>query len=201
MNLEVLRQNPSGVDLGPLAPSLPERLLAEDGKIHCDVPQCLADLERAREVMEPVAGLSLIGRRHVRSNNSWMHNYKRLVKGKDRCVLLMHPDDLRDRQIADGATVRVSSRVGAIEVAVAACEDMMPGVVCLPHGYGHHRNGIRLHVAETVAGVSLNDLTDELADDPVSGNAVLNGIPVEVVCIVEPTSLRHTGSASLPEAV
>jgi len=76
LNLEVLRQNPSGVDLGPLAPSLPGRLLAEDGKIHCDVPQCLADLARAREAMEPAAGLSLIGRRHVRSNNSWMHNYK-----------------------------------------------------------------------------------------------------------------------------
>jgi len=114
---------------------------------------------------------------------------------------MMHPDDLRDRQIADGATVRVSSRVGAVEVAVAACEDMMPGVVCLPHGYGHHRDGIRLHVAETVAGVSLNDLTDELADDPVSGNAVLNGIPVEVAWVADSTPLRQPEPASQSEAV
>jgi anaerobic selenocysteine-containing dehydrogenase len=124
--------------------------------------------------------LLLIGRRHVRSNNSWMHNFHRLVKGKPRHQLLMHPQDLQQRQLQDGQRVRIRSRTGMLEVEVLACEDMMPGVVSLPHGFGHGREGVQLQVAQAQAGVSANDLTDERLRDAVSGNAALNGVPVQV---------------------
>ncbi|HJP36420.1 MAG TPA: molybdopterin oxidoreductase family protein [Gammaproteobacteria bacterium] len=201
LTLDVLRDHPSGIDLGPLEPSLPERLLSENRRIRCDVPECLADLARARAAMAPVGGLLLIGRRQVRSNNSWMHNYRRLVKGKDRCTLLIHPEDMAERGIADGATVRISSRVGSVEVAATASNDMMPGVVCLPHGYGHQRDGVRLAVASALPGASLNDLTDECADDPLSGNAVLNGVPVEVTAVNEPTGARSAPTVTPAETV
>lgn len=200
LSLDVLRRYPSGIDLGPLQPSMPERLLSDDGKIHCDQPACLADLARAEAAMIAPDGLRLIGRRHVRSNNSWMHNFKRLVKGQDRSVLLMNPEDMKERGIADGAMVRVASRVSAVEVGVAASDDMMPGVVCLPHGYGHQRQGVRLEVAASLPGASLNDLTDERADDPLSGNAVLNGIPVEVSALVEGSIGRGHGAQQVETA-
>jgi len=132
---------------------------------------------------QPVAGegeLLLIGRRHVRSNNSWMHNYHRLVKGKPRHQLLMHPDDLQQRGLADGQRVRVRSRVGMIEVEVAASDEMMAGVVSLPHGWGHARPGVQMGIATAQPGASANDLTDERYLDKLSGNAALNGVPVHV---------------------
>jgi anaerobic selenocysteine-containing dehydrogenase len=175
-------QNPSGIDLGPLQPQLPRRLQTRDKTIDCATPQPLADLQRLRDEFL-VAGdglLRLIGRRHVRSNNSWMHNYRRLVKGKDRCTLLMHPQDMHSRDITDGAEVVLSSRAGAVRVRVEASEDMMPGVVSLPHGFGHNRPGIRMQTAVRHAGVSCNDVTDELALDRLSGNAAVNGVPVVV---------------------
>jgi anaerobic selenocysteine-containing dehydrogenase len=182
MSLAKLRENPSGVDLGPLQPQLPERLRTRDRMIRCNSPEPLADLARLRhEFTEPHHGLlKLIGRRHVRSNNSWMHNYRRLVKGKDRCSLLMHPDDMLQRDIGDGCDVTVSSRAGSIQVRVEACEDLMPGVVSLPHGWGHNRSGIRMAVARAHPGVSCNDITDELALDALSGNAAVNGVLVSV---------------------
>jgi anaerobic selenocysteine-containing dehydrogenase len=109
-----------------------------------------------------------------------MHNYHRLVKGKPRHQLLMHPQDLLQRRLHDGQRVRVRSRTGSLEVEVQACEDMMPGVVSLPHGFGHGRTGVQLQVAQAQAGVSANDLTDEHLRDQVSGNAALNGVPVDV---------------------
>jgi len=109
-----------------------------------------------------------------------MHNYRRLVKGRDRCQLLMHPDDLARRALVDGQRVRVRSRVGSVEVAVAASTEVMPGVISLPHGWGHARSGTRLPTVQEHAGVSANDLTDETLCDPVSGNAALNGVPVTV---------------------
>jgi anaerobic selenocysteine-containing dehydrogenase len=124
--------------------------------------------------------LVLIGRRHVRSNNSWMHNYHRLVKGKPRHQLLMHPDDMASRGLIDGQQARVSSRVGAIEVQVMSSAEMMRGVVSLPHGWGHGRPGVKMDIAAAQPGQSANDLTDERALDAVSGNAVLNGVPVTV---------------------
>jgi anaerobic selenocysteine-containing dehydrogenase len=130
-----------------------------------------------------VPSLSLIGRRHVRSNNSWMHNSHRLVKGKPRCTLLIHPFDATARGIVDGAAVRVTSRVGRVQVAAEVTSDIQPGVVCLPHGWGHGRPGVRLAVASAHAGVSINDLVDDQQVDALTGTAVLNGTPVEVAAV------------------
>ncbi len=182
LSIESLRAQPSGVDLGPLEPRLPERLATPNKQIICDVPQTMADLDRLRAEFGEgkVDGLKLIGRRHVRSNNSWMHNYHRLVKGKDRCTLLMHPEDIAQNGLQDGAQATLSSRVGAVDVVVEVSEDVMPGVVSLPHGYGHHRAGVRLATAAERAGVSCNDVTDDHHLDALSGNAAVNGVPVEV---------------------
>jgi anaerobic selenocysteine-containing dehydrogenase len=109
-----------------------------------------------------------------------MHNYHRLVKGKDRCSLLMHPDDMLPRDIEDGVDVTVSSRAGSVRVRVESSADVMPGVVSLPHGWGHDRAGIRMDIARRHAGVSCNDVTDELALDALSGNAAVNGVLVSV---------------------
>ncbi|RYE79834.1 MAG: molybdopterin oxidoreductase family protein, partial [Myxococcales bacterium] len=136
----------------------------------------VADLDRLR-ASAPTDGLVLIGRRHQRDNNSWMHNVPRLTKGKPRHHLLMHPDDLRAHGLTDGALVEVRSRVGVVRVEVAATHDMRPGVVCLPHGYGHGNSGLQ-HARE-LPGASINDLTDPDRLD-VSGNAALNGVPVTV---------------------
>jgi anaerobic selenocysteine-containing dehydrogenase len=183
LSLAKLRDKPSGIDLGPLQPQLPARLQTPDKMIRCNTPQPLADLARLHhEFSQPHPGqLKLIGRRHVRSNNSWMHNYRRLVKGKDRCSLLMHPQDMGKREIDDGAAVTISSRAGALQVRVEASTEIMPGVVSLPHGYGHDRDGIRMDIAREHAGVSCNDITDELALDGLSGNAAVNGVLVSVV--------------------
>ncbi|MEQ9464079.1 MAG: molybdopterin oxidoreductase family protein [Haliea sp.] len=182
LSLAKLRQHPSGIDLGPLRPQLPQRLQTAGKTINCATPQPLADLQRLRDQYSGEGDdlLRLIGRRHVRSNNSWMHNYRRLVKGKDRCTLLMHPRDMHRRGIQDGAAATVSSRAGAVTVTVEASEDMMPGVVSLPHGFGHNRPGIRMQTAVRHAGVSCNDVTDELLLDALSGNAAVNGVPVAV---------------------
>lgn len=185
LSIEVLEQNPHGIDLGPLKPNLLQRLRAESKQIECAPQVILQDLQRfAADIdqLRPRDGeLRLIGRRHVRSNNSWMHNYQRLVKGKPRDQLLMHPDDLIRRGLTDGQQVVVRSRVGEVTVAVNASDEMLAGVVSLPHGWGHNRPGTEQDVATGHAGVSANDLTDEQFLDPVTGNAALNGVSVEVV--------------------
>ena len=181
LSVAMLADHPHGVDLGPLKPNLTARLKTADGKVQAAPAVILADLARFAAQPVPVADeLLLIGRRHVRSNNSWMHNYHRLVKGKPRHQLLMHPDDLARRQLSDGQRVRVSSRIGMIEVEVIASLDMMPGVVSLPHGWGHGRPGVRMTIASGQPGASANDLTDERQLDELSGNAALNGVPVQV---------------------
>ena len=181
LDLEALEENPSGIDLGPLQSQLPERLFTPDKTIRCDTPEPLADIERLREGLHGNRDeLLLIGRRHVRSNNSWMHNYRRLVKGKPRCTLMMHPRDMASRNIRENDRVTVRSRAGEVTIAVEATEDIMPGVVSMPHGWGHDRPGVRMGIAEAHAGVSCNDVTDELALDALSGNAAVNGVPVEV---------------------
>ena len=183
VSMRRLRAHPEGVDLGPLRPTMPGRLQTPDHRIDLTPGLVVADLPRVRAAMDapPTEGaeLLLIGRRHMQDCNSWLHNTTRLTRGRPRHHLLMHPQDLADRGIGDGALVRVSSRVGAVEVEVAGAEDMMPGVVSLPHGYGHQVAGTRLGVASTVPGVSINDLTDPERLD-VSGNAALNGVPVTV---------------------
>lgn len=179
--LTELRKHPEGVDLGPLrAGQLPGRLRTREGRIDALPDLVATDVARLREHALPTDGeLLLIGRRHQRDCNSWMHNTERLTRGKARHQLLMHPADLASRGLADGAVVTVRSRVGEVKVEVAATEDVMPGVVSLPHGYGHGRTGARLGVAAGVAGVSINDLTDPDRLD-VSGNAALSGVPVTV---------------------
>ncbi len=182
--MRALRKRPEGVDLGPLRPTMPERLKTRTKRIDLTPELLVADLDRVREALaavEPVAPdeLLLIGRRHKQDCNSWLHNTERLTRGKPRHHLLMHPKDLADRGLEDGSVVRVSSRVGSVDVEVSAVDDLMPGVVSLPHGYGHQVSGTRMRHARTVAGVSINDLTDPERLD-VSGNAALNGVPVTV---------------------
>jgi anaerobic selenocysteine-containing dehydrogenase len=181
LTLARLRRSDHGIDLGPMQPGLPERLPAEAKTINLAPRQILADRERLRAYLEASApALMLIGRREARSVNSWSHNLTRLVKGRARCVLEMHPADAEARGIASGMRVRVRSRGGAVEVPVQVCDSVMPGVVSLPHGYGHLGEGLQLGVAVERAGVSFNDLTDPAEIDPLSGNAVLSGVPVRV---------------------
>ena len=169
-----------GVDLGPLQPNLLRRLATRDGRVQLAPELHVQDLQRAAAALRASPPeLMLIGRRHVRSNNSWLHNSQRLVKGKPRCTLLIHPDDAARRGVRDGDPVRVRSRVGEVLVAAELTADMMPGVVSLPHGWGHDRDGIRLAVASRHAGVSINDLVDDQRLDVLTGTAVLNGTPVE----------------------
>jgi anaerobic selenocysteine-containing dehydrogenase len=172
-----------GLDLGPLAPSLLRRLETPDGRIHCAPTLFLEDLPRLRAHLHevpPADALLLIGRRDVRSNNSWMHNAPRLVKGKARHHLLMHAQDMAARGIADGARVAVRSRTGRIEVEARSSEALSPGVASLPHGFGHRQEGVLLARARELAGASYNDLSDALALDVPSGNAGLNALPVWV---------------------
>ena len=154
-----------------------------------DVPR----LERALAEGEfDVSGsLQLIGRRHLRSNNSWMHNSERLVRGKPRCVLLMHPSDAEERRLTEGQRVFVSSPVGQVEVVLCISDEMMPGVVSLPHGWGHRDKGAEMQVANATEGASANDLTDDTFLDELSGNAGLNGIRVQVAPALQSEQLEE----------
>jgi anaerobic selenocysteine-containing dehydrogenase len=196
-SMRQLRAHPAGVDLGELRPTMPARLHTKDKRIDLAPAPLVADLDRLRSSLPaPADGeLVLIGRRHKSDCNSWTHNLERLTRGKPRHQLLMNPEDLADRGIADGSVVRVASRVGTVEVEVAAADDMMRGVVSLPHGYGHQVVGTRMGHASTVAGVSINDLTDPERLD-VSGNAALSGVPVSVEALQSP-ELVPTGSTSV----
>lgn len=185
--IESLKAAPHGIDLGALKPSLSSRIETADQQIDCAPPPMLADMARFnRELLASAPnGLHLIGRRHVRSNNSWMHNYHRLVKGKTRNQLLMHPDDLASHGLKSGQVVELSSRIGKLQVPVEATTDVMRSVVCLPHGWGHDREGTRVGIANALAGASYNDISDDRFLDAVSGNAALNGIPVTVQAVSE----------------
>jgi anaerobic selenocysteine-containing dehydrogenase len=181
LTLDRLAASPHGVDLGPLEPRIPELLRTPSGRIELAPELLLADVARlAASLEQSPPDLVLVGRRHVRSNNSWMHNLPMLAKGPARCTLQLHPDDAAARGLAHGDDARVSSRVGSVVVAVEVTDAIRPGVVCLPHGWGHDEPGTRLAVAAERPGANSNVLTDELALDPLSGTSVLNGIPVEV---------------------
>lgn len=183
-SLAALEAAPSGIDYGSPEPGrLPERLKTKDKTINVAPDEIVSDLSRLKRDMAPAkrdGRLSLIGRRHVRSNNTWLHNAPRLVKGKDRCTLMIHPDDARARNLGDGALAEVSSKSGSVRLRVEVTDDMMPGTVSIPHGWGHGMPGVAMATAVAHAGVSVNDLTDETALDPLSGNAALSGVPVEV---------------------
>ncbi|MGI1677284.1 MAG: molybdopterin-dependent oxidoreductase [Cellvibrionaceae bacterium] len=183
MTLDVLKQYPHGIDLGPLQSNFPAYLYTEDKKIHVMPELLVNDLQRLMgetQTRKNANSLMLISRRDLRTNNSWMHNSQRLVKGKGRCALFVNPQDATRLGLSDKGNAIISSRVGELQVEVKVTDDVMPGVVCLPHGWGHHREGMRLSVAESNPGVSINDIIDDQAVDNMSGNAVLNGIPVEV---------------------
>jgi anaerobic selenocysteine-containing dehydrogenase len=185
LTLDKVKQHPHGLDIGPLQPSLPERLCTADGKITMMADYIVKELARLAEDQQAMATgeLQLIGRRHIRSNNSWMHNSHRLVKGKPRWQLLMHPQDLAAHQLQDQSQVRIQSRVGEVQTLVVASDEVMPGVVSLPHGWGHKRDGVSMEIAREQGGVSCNDLTDDKLIDQASGNSALNGVPVRVFAV------------------
>jgi anaerobic selenocysteine-containing dehydrogenase len=182
LTLEQLEATPHGVDLGPLEPRLPEALRTPSGRVELAPEPIVADVERLRAALarEVNGGMVLIGRRHLRSNNSWMHNITPLVRGKDRCTAHVHPDDAERLGLVDGEPALVRSQAGAVEVPVEVTDSVMPGVVSIPHGWGHDVDGVRMEVASAHAGTNSNVLADESQVDPLSGNAVLNGIPVEL---------------------
>jgi anaerobic selenocysteine-containing dehydrogenase len=182
LTMRKLRAAPHGIDLGALEPRLPERLFRD--RIALAPQEIIDDVARLEATLERVAelngDLSLIGRRHLRSNNSWMHNAPGLMTGRERCTLMMHPDDAQARAIESGASVQVTSRVGSVTVPVEITSEVMRGVVSLPHGFGHAREGVRLRIASEHAGASINDLTDDQSIDALSGNAAFSGVPVRV---------------------
>jgi anaerobic selenocysteine-containing dehydrogenase len=191
ISLQQLKDNPHGLDLGALQPCFPERLFTEDKKINLAPRLLTEDMERvkkywadfkqqAADAVQQQYPFTLIGRRHLRDNNSWMHNSERLVKGRNRCTLLIHPEDAQALNIDNQQLVKVNSRVGTVQLPVELSDSMMQGVVCMPHGYGHGRANVKLDVAKRHAGVSVNDLTDELVLDDLTGNAAFSNVRVNI---------------------
>ncbi len=187
LSLGKLKRNVHGIDLGPLRSCLPRRLFTPTKRINLTPQIFVTDLERLRALLTNKSAnlndgcnLTLIGRRHLRSNNTWMHNSQRLVKGPERCTLLIHPVDAANRQISTGQMVAVHSQVGCIKLPAEISNEMMPGVVSIPHGWGHNRPGVQLSVARQHPGVSINDITDDTRIDRLTGNAAFSGIPVRV---------------------
>jgi anaerobic selenocysteine-containing dehydrogenase len=181
LTLRRFKEAPDGLDLGPLVPRVRDILATPSRRIELAPPYVLADLPRLRARLErPRETLVLVSRRHLRSNNSWMHNVPVLVSGRERCTLIVHPADAERTGVRHGEKARITSTAGSIEAPVEVNDEMAPGVVSLPHGWGHDRAGVRLGVATAHAGVNNNLLAPpELVDVP-SGNAVLNGIPVTI---------------------
>lgn len=186
LTLDDLLANPHGVDLGPLEPRVPEVLRTPSGKIELSPEPIMADVPRLRATLDapPLADtLVLVGRRDLRSNNSWMHNVEVLVKGKPRCTLHVHPVDAERLGVVDGSEVEVTSRTGKVTIPAEVTDAIRPGVVSIPHGWGHDHPAVRLSVARRHAGVNTNLLADDALVDAVSANAVLNGIPVTVSAV------------------
>jgi anaerobic selenocysteine-containing dehydrogenase len=203
LTLELLEENPHGIDLGPLSPRIPEVLRTPSGKIELAPEPIVGDIDRLRAALARRRNgeLVLIGRRQLRSNNSWMHNLPALVKGKDRCTLHIHPDDAERLGLGDGVLALVRSAAGSVEAPVEVTDEIMPGVVSIPHGWGHDAAGVRMGVASAHAGVNSNVLADESQIDPLSGNAVLNGIPVSVGPVAEGPGAQLDGLEHRPAAV
>jgi anaerobic selenocysteine-containing dehydrogenase len=180
LTIEMLFGQPNGIDLGPLRPSLPGRLLTSNKRINAAPAVILDDLERlAAETFDPDS-LVLIGRRSVRSNNSWMHNSPRLMAKRPDDYLLVHQDDLDRLELKNGEMAVVSTHIGQVSVRVQASDEIMPGVVCLPHGWGHRIDGMRLNVASALPGENFNMLVDERMLDVPSAGSVVQGIAVRV---------------------
>ncbi|GAA3918094.1 molybdopterin oxidoreductase family protein [Streptomyces gulbargensis] len=191
LTLDELRAHPHGIDLGPLKPRVPQLLKTRSGRIELLPAPIAADLPRLRAALDalPDAGtLRLVGRRHLRSNNSWLHNTPALGGGSNRCVLQVHPQDAARLRLTDGGLARIAGDGGHLDVPVEITDEVRTGVVSLPHGWGHDRPGTRLTVAASRPGVNVNRLLDGSRLDPLSGTAVLNGFPVTVVPVPEPES-------------
>jgi anaerobic selenocysteine-containing dehydrogenase len=196
LSMELLEANPHGIDLGALTPQLPGLLRTTSGKIELAATPLADDVERLRRWLDEVPdGPVLVGRRHVRSNNSWMHNVSVLVKGRERCTLQVHPGDAEAWGLTDGGQAQITSAAGSVVAPVEVTDEIARSVVSLPHGWGHDAPGTRLNVAARRPGVNSNVLTDGSVMDPLSGNAVLNGIPVEVI----PALPSNTESQREPE--
>jgi len=185
LTLAKLKAAPSGFDFGPLQPRLPEMLRTPSGKVELAPPMLIADLPRAlADLRQAAPEFVIVGRRHMRSNNSWMHNLPTLAKGPFRCTALVHPADAARLGLVDGGRARIARDAGsAIEAEVAVTDEVMPGVISLPHGWGHGLPGVKLSVAGERPGVNLNDVLDERLRDPLSGNAVLGGVAVQVAAL------------------
>ncbi len=184
LSLEKLKENPHGIDLGELQSCLPNRLLTANKRINLAPEVLVKDLERlktqANSLEDKAFPFRLIGRRHLRDDNSWLHNSERLMKGKNRCTLLINSADADELNLENNQLVKVSSRVGKVKLPCEITENIARGVVSIPHGYGHGREGVKLDIANNYAGVALNDLTDELEIDELTGNAALNGVRVRI---------------------
>jgi anaerobic selenocysteine-containing dehydrogenase len=187
---KVMAANPSGgIDLGELQPRIPEMLRTPSGRVELAPPSLLADLQRAvADLARPAPELVIIGRRDVRSNNSWMHNLPVLAKGPMRCTALVHPGDAARLGLQDGSLAEISSQAGqgprSVQAQVQISAEMMPGVVSLPHGWGHDQPGTRLQLAAQRPGANLNALLDDQWRDPLSGNAVLGGMAITLRALV-----------------
>jgi anaerobic selenocysteine-containing dehydrogenase len=182
LTLDMLKANPNGIDFGPMVSQLPDVLGTPDKKIRLAPPYLLDDLSRLAARMErPAEPLVLVSRRHLRSNNTWMHNVPALMKGKDRCTLLIHPDDAARCGVADDDVVTVKSAAGEIKVPVEITSAIKPGVVSMPHGWGHGKPGTRMSVANDSPGANTNALSPPTFIDEPSGNGALNGIPVTII--------------------
>lgn len=182
LSLRKLTESPHGIDLGPLRTCLAKRIRTQDGQINLAPQILIDDVQRVRTWLTHTkeSGMLLIGRRQLRTNNSWMHNCPSLVKGPDRSALLMNPEDATRLGLTEGQTVQVDSRVGSVTVTLAIRDEIMPGVVSLPHGFGHQQAASTLRVAGALKGSNVNLLTDETLLDPLSGTASLNGVPVRI---------------------
>ncbi|WP_281646504.1 molybdopterin oxidoreductase family protein [Parendozoicomonas sp. Alg238-R29] len=193
-----LQKQVHGVDLGPLTPCLPETLFTKDKLIHLEPEFFFKDLERLESSANSQSDkLLLIGRRDVRTNNSWLHNSRRLVKGKNRCTAHLHSDDAQRLGVTNGQQIEVSSRTGTVVIEAEVTDTIMQGVVSIPHGWGHNRKGMRMAIASDHAGQSVNDLTDDQAIDSLSGNAALNGVPVTLTPIEKQQESDQLKTASV----
>ncbi|WP_445160457.1 molybdopterin-dependent oxidoreductase [Mycobacterium sp. Dal123C01] len=182
LTLDLLKANPNGIDFGPMVPQLPDILGTPDKKIRLAPQYLLDDLPRlAARLERPAEPLVLVSRRHLRSNNTWLHNVPALMKGKDRCTLLIHPDDAMRCGVSDNDVVTVKSEAGEIKVPVEITDAIKPGVVSMPHGWGHGKPGTRMSVANGSPGANTNALSLPTFIDEPSGNGALNGIPVTII--------------------
>jgi anaerobic selenocysteine-containing dehydrogenase len=182
VTLADLEAAPHGMDFGPLKPRIPEVLCTASGRIELAPEPVVADVPRLKDELAKSAedGLVLIGRRHLSSNNSWMHNLEPLIRGGNRCTVQVHPADATRLGLTDGGLASVTSRAGKLQVPVEVTDEVRPGVVSIPHGWGHDVDGSRTRVARANPGVNSNLVADETLLDVPSGTSVLNGIPVEI---------------------